>query len=124
MPDLPKNLPPETVEVYQAYLGRPVLTRELLLAKVRAYIQTISSAAKETQGLDIGTASQLGSALMRLLRDCEDETLGHVQAAVLYFMESDDAEPDLSSTSGFDDDAEVFNAVCEHLGHSEHALEL
>lgn len=119
--NLPTDLPPETREVYTAYLTRPVLTRELLIAKVRGYIQTISDVARERK-LDIGTAGELGAGLLRLLRDCEDAQLRHAQAAVLYFMESDDAEPDLTSASGFDDDAEVFNAVCRHLGFPDYSV--
>jgi uncharacterized membrane protein YkvA (DUF1232 family) len=45
-----------------------------------------------------------------------------VQAAVFYFIESDDAQPDLTSNEGYLDDAEVFNAVCRHIGMKEHSL--
>ncbi len=121
MADLPSGLPSETRDVYREYLERPVLTRELLIAKVRRYIQTISDAARQNR-LDIGTAGELGAGLLRLLRDCEDSQLGHAQAAVLYFMESDDAEPDLDSPSGFDDDAQVYNAVCQHLGMPDYSV--
>lgn len=119
MSELPSNLPTETVAVYKSYLERSLLTRELLLAKVRSYIQTISEAANQRRGLDIGTAGELGTALMRLLRECEDSGLRHAQAAVFYFLDSEDAEPDLASATGFDDDAEVFNAVCEFLARPD-----
>lgn len=57
---------------------------------------------------------------MRLLRECEDSHLPHVQTAVFSFIESDDVQPDLTSNEGFLDDAEVFNAVCRHIGMRDH----
>jgi len=116
MKELPSTLPDDTRQAYLEYLKRPTLTRELLLAKVRPYIQVISDSAKAKPGLDIGTAGELGAALLRLLRECDESHLPHAQAAALYFLESEDAEPDLESAHGFDDDALVFNSVCLHLG--------
>ena len=46
-----------------------------------------------------------------------------VQIAVLYFVLDDDGDDDLASPFGFDDDAEVFNAVCKAIGHPEHTLQ-
>lgn len=124
MLELPVDLPEETRDAYLGFLrGRP-LTRELLIAKVRKYIDTISQASDEDQHLDVATSSDLGRGLLRLLRDCPDEGLAHAQAATYYFVESDDAEPDLSSAHGFADDACVFNAVCRHLGLPELQIEL
>jgi uncharacterized membrane protein YkvA (DUF1232 family) len=122
--DLPATLPEGTSDVYRSYLKRASLTRELLTAKVKRYIDTISQARSHSKELDIGTASSLGTALLRLLRECDDSHLPHVQAAVLYFIESDDAEPDLTSDQGFLDDAEVYNAVCRHIGLKKHFLEI
>ena len=122
--ELPPTLPQGTAEVYRTYLERAALTRELLTAKVKRYIDTISQARGQGAELDIGPAGSLGAGLMRVIRECEDRHLPHVQAAVLYFIESDDAEPDLASDQGFLDDAAVFNAVCRHIGLKEHQIEL
>ena len=122
--DLPPTLPEGTTEVYRAYLERAALTRQLLTAKVKRYIDTISQARGESAELDIGTAGILGAGLMRLIRECEDSHIPHVQAAVLYFIESDDAEPDLTSDQGFLDDAAVFNAVCRHIGFKQHQVDV
>ncbi len=124
MLDAPLDLPEETRTSYAAFLkGRP-MTRELLIAKVRRYLDAICQASDEDQHLDIATSSDLGRGLLRLLRDCPDETLLHAQAATYYFVESDDAEPDLDSARGFEDDASVFNAVCRHVGLPEHQIDL
>ena len=80
--------------------------------------------SRKDQHLDVATSSDLGRGLLRLLRDCSDEDLSHAQAATYYFVESDDAEPDLSSARGFEDDACVFNAVCRHLGLPELQVDL
>lgn len=114
----PGKLPDEYKDAYLSYLKKTLLTREILIAKVRRYLGRISEAAAQ-EHLDIGTASALAGGLLRLLRECEDKDLPHAQAAVYYFLESDDAEPDLSSEDGFHDDALVYNAVCSHLGLDE-----
>jgi len=124
MQEPPADLPEETRQTYLRFLKTRPLTRELLIAKVRKYIDTICEASDEEQHLDIATSSDLGRGLLRLLRDCPDEALPHAQAATFYFVESEDAEPDLSSALGFEDDACVFNAVCRHVGLPNLQVEL
>ncbi len=94
MDQLPADLPQETHRTYLGFLSSRPLTRELLTAKVRKYLDTICQASDEDQHLDIATSSDLGRGLLRLLRDCADEALPHVQAAIYYFVECEDAEPD------------------------------
>jgi hypothetical protein len=113
--DIPESLAEELRPAYRKLLQKPTLTRQLLTAKVRRYLGTISEVSDE-QNLDVGTASDLGAGLLRLLCECEEEDLRHVQVAVNYFLDSEDMEPDLTSPHGFDDDAKLFNAVCSHLG--------
>jgi hypothetical protein len=124
MDQLPADLPQETHQTYLGFLSSRPLTRELLTAKVRKYLDTICQASDEDQHLDIATSSDLGRGLLRLLRDCADEALPHVQAAIYYFVECEDAEPDLSSARGFEDDACVFNCVCRHVGLPELQISL
>lgn len=122
--DIPKQLPSELCHTYLKALNNTQLTRELLTAKVRKYLDTISTAAQDTTQLDIDTSSKLAQGLLRLLRSCSTEGLVHAQAAVYYFLDSNDAKPDLDSTSGFKDDAAVFNAVCHHLEMPELTIEI
>ncbi len=111
----PRDLPEETKSSYLQYLSQPPLTRELLIAKVRKYLERLLSACDQLQTVDTATAGELGQGLLRLLRDCSDEGLPHAQAATYYFVESLDADPDIGTAHGFADDAQVFNAVCRHL---------
>lgn len=113
--DHPRDLPEEVRTTYLQYLSQPRLTRELLIARVRKYLDTIVAARDQLQTVDTGTAGELGQGLLRLLRDCPDEGLPHAQAAVYYFVESQDADPDIGTDHGFADDAQVFNSVCRHL---------
>lgn len=115
MSDLPFPLPEELQPSYRGYLSKPSLTRELLIAKVRKYMETLLAARENFQTVDTGTSGELGQGLLRLLRDCHDEGLPHAQAAVYYFVESQDADPDIGTAHGFADDALIFNAVCRHL---------
>jgi hypothetical protein len=119
LPSPPPDLPLETLATYEGYLRQAHLTRELLIAKVRRYLDTLCEAREDEQRLDVETSSDLGRGLLRLLRECADQHLPQAQAAALYFVESQDAEPDLASATGFDDDARVFNCVCRHVGLPE-----
>ncbi len=121
---LPVGLPPDTWASYLTFLSKRTLTRELLLAKVRSYLETIGEAHAQSAPLDLATSTDLARGLLRLVRECSDTALPHAQAAVYYFLESDDAEPDLGSPHGFADDAAVFNSVCRHLGLADLELDL
>lgn len=120
MSDLPNSLPWDTKVTYARLLTeqRPV-HRDQLAARVGAYMAHIESASGENEFLDLSAARALGSSLLALIERCPDEHSSHLQAAVAYFVHADDAEHDLDSVVGFDDDLGVFNAVCEHVGLSE-----
>ena len=117
------TFPSHLQKVYESYQQRRLLTRELLIAKVRRHTETVMEASREAQ-LDVGTAGELGMALLRMLRECGDEELAYAQAAVFYFVESDDEEPDLSSPEGFRDDAEFFNCICDFLNRPDLTVRL
>lgn len=119
MDSLPADLPPETRDAYERYIKLPQASRVLLANKLDDYMETVLHASGENEFLDYPTAQKINLALRNLLEVCTDDQLLHVQAAAYYFVNSDDASPDLESILGFDDDAEVLNAVCRHLGHSQ-----
>jgi uncharacterized membrane protein YkvA (DUF1232 family) len=116
MLELPPSLPWETRDAYLKLLEGPPTSREDLLERVSTYLQQIEHASGENEFLDIRSARALGDSLRALIRDCPQGHESHLQAAVAYFVHSDDAEHDLDSVVGFDDDVDVFNAVCEHVG--------
>lgn len=119
MDSIAAELPPETHQAYKRYLAIAVADRAVLKNKVDDYLVTVLHASGENEFLDYPTAQQIATSLHRLLELSPPEQLVHVQAAVLYFINSDDASPDLESILGFDDDAEVVNAVCRLLGRPE-----
>ena len=116
MQALPPGLPPETQEVYQRYLNSAPASKAVLKNRVESYLETVKNASGENEFLDLTTAHAIGRTLNRLIDLSSEEFLCHVQAATQYFIDADDAAPDLESILGFDDDAEVVNAVCRHLG--------
>lgn len=120
MSDLPDSLPWDTRVTYARLLAehRPI-HRDQLAARVGAYLAHIESASGENEFLDLSAGRALGNSLLELIERCPDEHGPHLHAAVAYFVHADDAEHDLDSVVGFDDDLGVFNAVCEHVGLAE-----
>lgn len=113
------SLPLETKEIYQRFLRRPLATRGMLTRMTMEYLQVVGRVLTEHDSQALKTAQGVGDGLICLLRDCSEDDLPYVQAATLYFASSEDAQPDVESDDGFDDDAEVFNAVCRMLERSD-----
>lgn len=112
-------LPTEAEEIYQGFLSRPLATVSMLHTMVEQYLEIVLPYLTDLDSHASRTARQVGGGLLTLLEDCPEEQLRHVQAAALYFASYEDAQPDIESDDGFDDDAEVFNAVCDLVGRDE-----
>jgi uncharacterized membrane protein YkvA (DUF1232 family) len=117
MIDLPENLPWDTRITYARLLTeqRPA-RRDQLTFRVVGYLGHIQSTSKANDSLDTAAAQSLGNSLLKLIERCPEQHEAHLQAAVAYFVHSDDAEHDFDSVAGFADDLGVFNAVCDHVG--------
>lgn len=124
MDPIATDLPNEIRQAYERYLKIPVADKATLKNKLEAYMTTVLNASGENEFLDYPTAQKLNMSLLKLLDACSIDQLPQVQAAVIYFISADDASPDLESILGFDDDAQVVNAVCCHLGHPQLAVSL
>lgn len=124
MSELPQALPSESSQAYQRYLNLPATDKSALQSKIRHYLDHILSASDENHLLDSTLAKSIANGLQSLIEKAPESQLAHVQAAVYYFVESDDVTPDSESIAGFDDDFEVYNAVCEHLGFPELKVDL
>ena len=124
MSNIPPGIPPESLDTYTRYLNMPLIKKAVLSQQIKDYLDAIGSTSGENACSDIELAHLLGASLIKLIDLSNDDQLLHVQAASAYFMEDDDATPDLDSVLGFEDDALVFNAVCEELGHSQLKVEL
>ena len=111
---------------------RPVveaLLREepIALSDLRASIDTFETelpSADQHPLVDDATALRLSRGCRALLDAvaADPERLRLAQVAVRYLVMDEDADSDTESPFGFDDDVEVFNAVCEELGLPELVL--
>jgi hypothetical protein len=95
-----------------------------LFKEVRAYQQALAKRSTwQDDDFDPQLARSLADASLKLLgtlnEDTPEPTRRLVQAAVRYFVIEDDADSDLDSILGLDDDAEVVNAVLRHLGYQD-----
>jgi hypothetical protein len=91
-----------------------------LTDEIREYLVELDESLGSHEFLDLETAKTVAKVCERLLAALpENASNGErqlVQIAVRYFIEDEDAEGDLSSPIGFDDDAEVVAAIARELG--------
>ena len=125
LPGIPEAARPLWTELVNEPL-RPV---HELFGEVRAYQQAIAQRSEWTDAdVDPALARALAEASSRLLStmtsDTPETTRVLVQAAVRYFLIEEDADSDLDSILGLDDDAEVMNAVLTKLGHGDWLVEV
>lgn len=116
MLDLPETLPRRSRLSVANLLEEAPAGAETLRFRVAEYLNALEQATQDNGMLDSEAAQILGQRVLELIDLCYPSAPHYVHAAVMYFVNSDDVEHDLDSLSGFDDDIEVFNAVCAHLG--------
>jgi hypothetical protein len=98
-----------------------------LLEITRCYLAVVEAAAGTNEFLDLPTARAIASALELALAEptpTHPDHLAALHVAVRYFEEDDDGDPDLESVLGFDDDAQVLNAVLRYIGREDLCIEL
>ena len=93
---------------------------------VSAHVERIRSALTTNEFLDVATAERIANVLTGLLDDyaCQTElrrTL--IVGAARYFVQARDAEPDLASLLGLDDDVQVLNFVLDSIGRADLKVE-
>jgi hypothetical protein len=109
-------------------LERPAANRDTLLADLDEYTSRIDRAVRQRGRLDVHLAEMILRACRTLLQDdwphlgAEHQSL--VRLACVYYLESDDADGDLDSPFGFDDDALVLNLVLETIGRPERQVRI
>ncbi|MBW2524060.1 MAG: hypothetical protein JRI23_07790 [Deltaproteobacteria bacterium] len=120
--DLP-GIPEGARSLWRQLLSQPLVPISELQSELRRYQQSLARSAQWSDEVDPVLARSLGNACVKLLSTVTDETepaaRQAIQAAVRYFILEDDAESDLDSVIGLDDDAEVLNAVLAYLGRSD-----
>ncbi len=118
-----EGIPEAARPLWTTLLGEELRPVHQLFKEVRDYQQTIKQRSQwKDSDVDPTLANSLAEACLRLLGTLNDSspesTRQLVQAAVRYFVIEDDADGDLDSILGLDDDAEVVNAVLSKLGHA------
>ena len=88
---------------------------------------TARTAARESGFVDLDLAERVGNACLTLLEawpllPAYEQRL--IQAACLYFADTDDEDDDFTSVIGFEDDAEVLNHVASLVGRDDLLIEL
>jgi uncharacterized membrane protein YkvA (DUF1232 family) len=101
-------------------------TPQDLRAQLSAHGQEITAAAARNEFLDTRAASAIACRLSDLLDEWDALTSAHravLHAAVAYYVLREDAEDDLDSVLGFEDDVAVVNACLRFLGREPLTIE-
>jgi len=100
-----------------------VISHRVLVQKIRrqldAFIPRLEEAFTKFEFIDQDKARQCLAISRELLGKCEAnpnaEFVPFCLAAINYFIETDDANPDFSTLDGFDDDLEVLEKVANFV---------
>lgn len=128
LPLFPNMLESETSRKFAALCADsdPVIVNQLL-GEIDEHVAQVRLALRVNEFLDVAMAEKIATKLKRLLEKIESyprEKQHLIVGAARYFVKSNDAQADLSSLLGFDDDVEVLNYVLAELGHHEMRIEL
>lgn len=124
--DLHQIITGDEFAIFQGLL-KPARLDDLhrLRGRVAVHLDSLEEQSFSHEFLDLELARTLARGLTVLIDgasafDAEERSL--VRAAVEYFVLSLDAENDVTSPIGLEDDVRVFNAACRALGRA--ALEI
>lgn len=87
---------------------------QALATQVDAYLETVRAALPDNEFIDIDLATRIADAckdLLALYPKLSEKDRASVVGAARYFIEQHDADDDLESVLGFEDDMEVVNFV-------------
>jgi hypothetical protein len=117
------GLAPEIERVFRP-LCLPLAAPEAaaLPAAIDEHLHAVRQARQRNEFLDLAAAEALAEGLkafLDLYPDCSPAHRALIVGAARYFARSDDAEGDLISVLGFDDDKTVFNYVAGAIGRPD-----
>jgi hypothetical protein len=124
-----EGIPAASKALWTQLVGEELKPVHELFKEVRAYQLAIQQRSQWNDAdVDPTLANALSEASLRLLgtlsETSPESTRRLVQAAVRYFVIEEDADSDLDSILGLDDDAEVLNAVLRKLGHDSWVVDV
>ncbi len=130
----PSRFPPgfplrgEIRAILRSLLDYPACTQQELLDDIDKYITRVRDESTRREFVDVQLAERLGTTARGLVSllgpNTSEEHAKLIRAAVRYFFLETDAESDLNSVVGFDDDADVLNAVARFLGRNDLVVEV
>jgi hypothetical protein len=119
------GLPASGRRLCEQLLREPLESIPALRVRVERYCERIEAAAQSSKLFDVALARRIGEVLIELLTmSLAPEQHRAVHVAVRYFEEDDDSDPDFDSILGFEDDAQVVNAVLRFLGREDLLIEI
>lgn len=125
--DLP-GIPYEARELWTRLLAEEPMPLASLRSELNDYNQSIVRKTRVSEDIDPTLARALVQAARRMLdlvdAGTPEETRRLIQAAVRYFILEEDAESDLDTVLGLDDDAAVMNAVARHIGKDDWVVDI
>ena len=115
---------PSDIENVFFPLCTPLATEDAvaLTTRIDEHVQAVRNALQHNEFLDLAAAEAITHGLVALLDaypHCLPQHQTLIVGAVRYFVRYDDAEGDLVSVLGFDDDRMVLNHVAETIGRPE-----
>ena len=107
-------------------LMRPTTAADLdaLRPVLADHVASVEARAEERSHLEVALARDLAASFTALLDEggLDDEQRAVVRAAIDYFVQPYDAEADLSSPIGLEDDAFIANTAFERIGRPDLAV--
>jgi len=126
-PEFLKLLPERTAEAFERVVpDHASPSPELLIGLIRSHLDVVAE-AETGEFVDTHLARVIADRLFKMLESWEQFSDAYRQlahATVTYFVMNDDADCDLSSPTGFDDDAEIANALFTYLGRVDLLIDL
>ena len=120
-------LPREVAATFAGLWPRVQPQPDGLRRAISQHCAEVERAAGKNEFLDTSLSRSLATVFETVLADwAELDTVQQaaVAAAVAYFALNEDAEDDLDSVLGFEDDALVFNACARFIGRADLSIDI
>ena len=118
-----ETLPRAVQKVVRDFYDEPLLSKNELMDLLEKYDVRVHNAAEYRGDVDAQLADRISGCCRSLLSEQWDdgapESKRLIQAACLYYVETDDGDGDMASAYGLDDDAKLLNFVVEYLGRPD-----
>ncbi len=122
-----QSLPSEARGAFAALWSQSPAEVSALHRTVSAHRAEVEAAAAKNEFLDTTLSEAIATGFDAVLAgwaELPPTARAAMAAAVAYYALSEDAEDDLDSVLGFEDDAHVFNACARFIGRADLCIEI